>query len=346
MDIDVYEQWLGIKDPERPPNYYTLLRLPKFEDDTDKIRNFYRKLNAAVRKYATGQYSVRSQELLNELAQAMLCLTDPTRKEEYDESLGRVIERTGPVPMEKILVKQGDITRDQADEIANHAELTGIPRVDAAVQLKFVERDVATKAYAEEQKIGFLEAKDFQILLTLLQKIPKQTCKRNTILPVQEDDEFITIACVEPFSERLEEELRLRFAGKPVRPRLATLSAINEWTDSSYDELEQLEADAEAAAGGASGSGGKSSKKAADGARPKKQGPRKVFTQLSEGEQRHRKSVGLIAIMWSLIGSAVIDHFLVKPNVEFLNFSDMLPSITTLIVVPCVVLFVLKVYWK
>jgi len=76
-DIDVYKEWLGIPADVRPPDHYTLLRLVMFEDDAEKVRANYRKLNAHVRKYATGQYLLRSQELLNELAKAMLCLTDP-----------------------------------------------------------------------------------------------------------------------------------------------------------------------------------------------------------------------------------------------------------------------------
>ena len=87
-ELDVYRDWLGVTDAERPLNYYQLLRLKKFEDDIEKIRSNYRKLNAQVRKYASGQYGNQSQQLLNELAKAMLCLTDAKRKgaaELFDE---------------------------------------------------------------------------------------------------------------------------------------------------------------------------------------------------------------------------------------------------------------------
>ncbi|MFH1924301.1 MAG: hypothetical protein ABIP48_30990, partial [Planctomycetota bacterium] len=89
QELDVYRDWLGIKEAARPLNYYQLLRLPAFEDDTSKIREHYRKMNAHVRKYATGDYAEQSQELLNELAKGMLCLTDARRKREYDVTLGR-----------------------------------------------------------------------------------------------------------------------------------------------------------------------------------------------------------------------------------------------------------------
>ncbi len=94
--LDVYRDWLQIKDPARPLNHYQILKLKQFEDDAGKIRENYRKLNAHVRKFAAGEFAKQSQELLNELAKAMLCLTDATRKRDYDASLGRKAERRRP----------------------------------------------------------------------------------------------------------------------------------------------------------------------------------------------------------------------------------------------------------
>ena len=56
MAIDVYKEWLGIPEGPRPPDHYQLLRLVQFEDNVDKVRKNYKKLNGHVRKYATGQY--------------------------------------------------------------------------------------------------------------------------------------------------------------------------------------------------------------------------------------------------------------------------------------------------
>lgn len=86
--LNVYRDWLGITEAARPLNYYQLLRLNKFEDNMGLVRERYRKMNGHVRKFAAGDYAGPSQELLNELAKAMLCLTDARRKREYDASLG------------------------------------------------------------------------------------------------------------------------------------------------------------------------------------------------------------------------------------------------------------------
>jgi hypothetical protein len=67
MALDVYKEWLGIPEGPRPPDHYALLRLKQFDDEVDRIRANYKKLNGHVRRYATGQYLDESQALLNEL---------------------------------------------------------------------------------------------------------------------------------------------------------------------------------------------------------------------------------------------------------------------------------------
>ena len=43
--LDVYRDWLGIEDLKGKPDYYQLLRIERFDDDQDRIRRHYRKLN-------------------------------------------------------------------------------------------------------------------------------------------------------------------------------------------------------------------------------------------------------------------------------------------------------------
>src|SRR5947208_13109642 len=112
--LDVYRDWLKISDTERPLNHYQLLRVKRFEDDTTKVRDNYRKMNAHVRKFAAGEFAKQSQDLLNELAKAMLCLTDATRKGEYDASQGREQQAPGQRrTLEQILLGRKVIDANQ-----------------------------------------------------------------------------------------------------------------------------------------------------------------------------------------------------------------------------------------
>ncbi len=53
-EIDVYKEWLGIPEGDRPPNYYTLLRVVQFEDDVEKIRGNYPKAERSRSKVRNG----------------------------------------------------------------------------------------------------------------------------------------------------------------------------------------------------------------------------------------------------------------------------------------------------
>ena len=134
----------------RPLTHYQLLRLKKFEDDPAKIREHYRKMNAHVRKFATGEFAEQSQELLNELAKSMLCLTDTRRKGEYDASLGRPKPASArKQTMEEILIGRKIIDAAGLEKARNLAKAINVEIRDAVMQQKMVKPDVVMTAYAE-----------------------------------------------------------------------------------------------------------------------------------------------------------------------------------------------------
>ena len=347
MEIDVYKEWLGINEPG-PFDHYTLLRLPKFEDDTEKIRNNYKKLNMHVRKYATGAYSVRSQNLLNELAKCMLCLTDPERKRDYDEGMGRVFEDDGDQArtIDRILIKQGYIDRAHVKEVESFKDQSGLTFADAVVQMKLVDRTTAVKARAEELGVAYVDLEHTPPQFTVLNKLPKQVCRRNTILPLHIDynDNLLLVACADELSHELEEELRLRY-NLPVKRVLATPQSINAGIDQYYGELKEALA-AAAEAGEGSDSSSQNQQQGAQKKKPKATaGPAKKFSSLSSEEQQHRKQIGYIIMLWGIIIPVLLDQYVVKPAIPAVAFG-FLPSLATLVITPSVILFVLKSYWK
>lgn len=348
MEIDVYKEWLKINEPG-PFTHYQLLRLLPFEDDKNKIQKNYKTLNQHVRKYATGAYSVRSQELLNELAKCMLCLTDTERKRDYDESMGRKFEDDGfqKLTIDRILIKQGHIDRDQANDVESFKSQSGLSFADAVVQMKLVDRTTAAKARAEELGVAYVDLEDTPPQFTVLDKLPKQVCRRNTILPLHIDynDNLLLVACADELSHELEEELRLRY-NLPTKRVLATPQSINAGIDQYYGELKEALA-AAAEAGG--GEGRPSQSQQQQGAQKKKPkaaaGPAKKFSSLPPEEQQQRKLVGYIMMLWGIIIPVLLDQYVIKPAIPALAFG-FLPSLATLVITPSVILFVLKSYWK
>ena len=227
-ELDVYRDWLQITETQRPLDYYQLLRLKMFEDDTAKIRDHYRKMNAHVRKYATGDYAEQSQELLNELAKAMLCLTDAQRKREYDITLGRKEEGAGRRrTLEEILLANKVIDQDQLEQARRFADQVGMDVRDAILQRKLATPDVVMLAYAESQGLPYVELEDVGVDEALVPQIPPTTARQHSCVPIMADAGQVLMASPNPLVPDVEDDLRLRL-GMPVRTVLCTPVSVNQ----------------------------------------------------------------------------------------------------------------------
>jgi hypothetical protein len=96
-EFDPYHKWLGIPPTERPVNHYRLLGLALFEDDADVIAYAADRQMAHLKSFSAGPHASTSQQLLNELAEARLCLLSAEAKIAYDRQLRTTLS---PVPKE------------------------------------------------------------------------------------------------------------------------------------------------------------------------------------------------------------------------------------------------------
>lgn len=321
MAIDVYKEWLGIPEGQRPPDHYQLLRLVQFEDDTEKVRKNYKKLNAHVRKYATGQYSNESQTLLNELAKAMLCLTDEEAKQEYDQSLGRVIDdrdaTTGRRPMTSYLQDEGVLSAEQIREVKSHSERTGLSIRDTLVQLKMADAEVAARAYAKELGRPFVDLAELLPDDSILDQVPRSVVRRHVCLPLFIDHEGLLVACTEEPDAELQDEIRLRF-NMPIRPVIATPLSINQGIAKYYAAGLRKEA-AETV------KGGKSSAKITA----------KPVSQMTDDEKYQRRQMGMLAMCWVVIGFGLLDTFILYDFIyKKMKLPELIPYSAILLGLP------------
>ena len=87
--FDPYYKWLGIPPADQPPNHYRLLGIPLFESDRDVIANAADQRMGHIRAFQTGEHSALSQEILNEISAARVCLLNAEKKTQYDAALQR-----------------------------------------------------------------------------------------------------------------------------------------------------------------------------------------------------------------------------------------------------------------
>lgn len=300
VDLDVYRDWLGIKDAKRPLNHYQLLRVHQFEDDPVRIRGHYRKMNAHVRKYASGDYAAKSQQLLNELAKAMLCLTDLKRKAEYDASMGRKDERsTKRRSLEELLIARKVLDQAQLDKARNYATAVGLNIRDAVVQQKLAPAEIVMQVYAESLGLPYVELADVGVDVTHVPKVPAVLARQNSCAPVMVDDGQLLMASPNPLPPQVEDDLRLR-VGMPVRTVLCTPASINAVINEHFPKsaaAAEMSAGAAAPQRAAAASGQKSEKS-------KPAGPRLSAEELAE-KKKNRLLVTVAGFNLTIIGSII-----------------------------------------
>lgn len=228
--LDVYRDWLKIEATNRPLNYYQLLRLKPFEDNVQVIRKHYRELNAHVRKYATGEYIEQSQKLLNELAKAMLCLTDAGRKEEYDFNLGRKTETAEPASgrrsFEDILVADRLLTPDQMKKSKRYADAVGIGLEMAIIQQKQADSEKIMLAYAESEGLPFVNLDECPVDEYYAPQIDPNMARQYSFVPVIADMGKLILASPAPLSFEVAEHLQALFE-MPVRSAICVPAQVN-----------------------------------------------------------------------------------------------------------------------
>lgn len=96
--FDAYHKWLGIPKEDQPPNHYRLLGIQQFESDPDVIESAADQRMTHIRGYQSGRHAELSQQILNEVAAARLCLLSPAKRAAYDEELKLAMPEESPSP--------------------------------------------------------------------------------------------------------------------------------------------------------------------------------------------------------------------------------------------------------
>lgn len=228
--LDVYRDWLKISATNRPLNFYQILKLKTFEDNTAIIRDHYRKLNAYIRKFATGDYIDESQDLLNELAKAMLCLTDKERKAEYDESLGRKTDTSADGAPSRsfadILIRNRVVTAENLKKAKSYADAVGLDLHMAIIQQRLAPQEQVMLAFAESEGLPFISLDEIPVDEYYAPQIDPSMARSHSFVPVMADMGRLILASPVPLSLDVEEQLRVLF-DMPIRSAICTPAQVN-----------------------------------------------------------------------------------------------------------------------
>jgi hypothetical protein len=124
QDFDPYYKWLAIPPQEQPPNHYRLLGIPLFTRDPEVVENAADQRMAHLRAASAGKRAVQAQQILNELADAKVCLLNSEQRAAYDDGLKAKIEASKPKP----LPAAREIRNPQAQPLKNPPEFRLSPQ--------------------------------------------------------------------------------------------------------------------------------------------------------------------------------------------------------------------------
>ena len=86
-EFNPYHKWLGIPLKDQPADYYRLLGVTQFENDPDVITGASDQRMHFLRTLQTGERGKLVDKLLNEIANAKVCLLNKEKKAAYDQKL-------------------------------------------------------------------------------------------------------------------------------------------------------------------------------------------------------------------------------------------------------------------
>ncbi len=137
MTPDPYSTYLSLPPGPRPPNYYELLQLELFCSHHERINQAVRKQFRIIKRYHDHHdRETREviQNIMNAIATARVVLTDPARKEDYDEALAQEMDidrdahlaaqLAAPLPEYEIVVIAGPSLVRQRFELVEGTRIT------------------------------------------------------------------------------------------------------------------------------------------------------------------------------------------------------------------------------
>ncbi len=90
--FDPYKEWLGLAC-DGQPDHYSLLGLQPFESDSNRIVEAADQQMIKIRQHQTGPRGAFTQGILNQIAEAKICLSKPASKSVYDRALKAKLEQ-------------------------------------------------------------------------------------------------------------------------------------------------------------------------------------------------------------------------------------------------------------
>ncbi len=142
----------------------------------------------------------------------------------------------------EILVRNGIISPEQWAEAEQMARENSSPESDCLVRLGYCTGEEVMQAMAASHKLRYVDLHEIKIPESVIELVPESVARENAILPMQEEDDTLTVIVSDPEDIPTIDKLRFilnRRVEIALAPRESILEAINVY----YGQIEGESAD-------------------------------------------------------------------------------------------------------
>lgn len=129
-------------------------------------------------------------------------------------------------------VQDGTISRDQLHEAEGMARSQGISVEEALVRLGYMEEADLLRAKAAQFGFQFVNLDTFEIAHSTIELVPESVARENVCLPIEFENDRLTVAVIDPMNFELVEKLRFvlnRDVDLVMAPKEQILAGVNRY---------------------------------------------------------------------------------------------------------------------
>lgn len=129
-------------------------------------------------------------------------------------------------------VQDGTISRDQLMEAEGMANSQGISVEDALIRMEYIGEADLLRAKAAQFGFQFVNLDTFEISHAVIELVPESVARENVCLPIEFENERLTVAVVDPMNFELVEKLRFvlnRDVEMVMSPKEQILAGVNRY---------------------------------------------------------------------------------------------------------------------
>jgi len=140
------------------------------------------------------------------------------------------------------MLRTGIISPEQLSEAQQLASETNKPVAECLVHLEYATGEDVVRAMAEHHNMQYVDLSSIRIPEQVVELVPEAVARENSVIPLSEDDDLLTVVVSDPFDLETLEKLRFilnRRIETALAPRESIMGAINR----HYGQVEGESAD-------------------------------------------------------------------------------------------------------